>query len=135
MTVVGNSPPKVASDKGCSQKNNIRFFKFETDYERVFREQYASPSIMYFLFAIAMLGAAFFTVALFAGLFHVGEGAEGLKKIPNSTLMMCAGAVDFALFFPLFLVCVLTRYFIRRIDLIEVRLTEIEHVSSSSTTT
>ena len=109
--------------------------KPEADYGPVLRKYYASPFYMYFCLGIAMLGGAIFMVALFAGSIHPGEGAKGLEKIPESTLMMCLGAVDFALFFPLFLVCMLTRYFIRRIDLLEARLTEIEDGSSSSTTT
>ena len=104
--------------------------KFERAYERVFREQYASPFVMYFFFGISMLGAALFTVTLFAGVFHIGAGEDGLRSVQDSTLAMCLGMLGFSLFFPMFLVSALTRYFMHRIDRLEAALMK----SSDATT-
>jgi|GEM_PF-4872245 len=84
-------------------------------YDRVLRRWYAYAPVLYFFFGISMLGA----VTAVAGICR--QGAGGLRQIPEPTLMMFLGAVDFALFFPLFLASMVTRYFMRRLDLLEAR--------------
>jgi ABC-type branched-subunit amino acid transport system permease subunit len=94
-------------------------------YDRVFRRWYNKPGILYFFFAISMLGAGIFIVGI------CRQGTNGFQQIPEPTLMMCLGAVDFALFFPFFLICVLTRYIIARLDRIESQLGRTKHTGSS----
>jgi hypothetical protein len=92
-------------------------------FECVFRRYYARPSSLYFFFGLSMLGGVVATTGIFT------NGADGLRTIPDSTMMLCLGAICFALFFPMFLVCLFTRFFFRKLDLLEAqlqRLTESE---------